>query len=135
MWSLEKPPKGEKNLPSLPRSTAMIAQIRKYEQFIQAKENRQSLIDAYVSVCRNLVEISGQSPARRVDDLVRQVAEGKLKLSIHPHVFLLIYDFGQDEKDGRIKNKRQELRDQGVRTIAKGKPDDFQLANDILRVR
>jgi hypothetical protein len=30
LWSLEKLPKGEKNLPSLPRSTAVIAQIRKY---------------------------------------------------------------------------------------------------------
>jgi hypothetical protein len=133
LWNLEKPPKGEMNLPSLPRSTAVIAQIRKYEQFIQAKENRQSLIDGYVSVCRNLVELSGQSPARKVDDLVRQVAERKLELSIHPYVYLLIYDFGQDEKDGRIKKKRQELNKAGVRTIAKGKPGDFQLADDILR--
>jgi hypothetical protein len=135
LWNLEKPPKGEKSLPSLPRSTAVIAQIRKYEQFIQAKENQQSLIDGYVSVCRNLVELSGQSSARQVDDLVRQVAEGKLELSIHPHVYLLIYDFGQDEKDGRIKKKRQELNKAGVRTIAKGEPGEFRLANDILRVR
>jgi len=135
LWNLEKLPKGEKILPSLPRSTAVIAQIGKYEQFIQAKENRQSLIDGYVSVCRNLVELSGQSSARQVDDLVRQVAEGKLELSIHPHVYLLIYDFGQDEKDGRIKKKRQELNKAGVRTIAKGEPGEFRLANDILRVR
>ncbi|UPJ63644.1 hypothetical protein [Bradyrhizobium sp. 191] len=59
----------------------------------------------------------------------------KLALSIHPHVYLLIYDFGQDEKDGRIKNKRQELSKAGVRTIAKGKPGDFQLADDILRAK
>lgn len=135
LWSLEKAPKGEKNLPSLPRSTAVIAQIRKYEQFIQANENRQSLIDGYVSVCRNLVELSGQSSARQVDDLVKQVAEGKVELSIHPHVYLLIYDFGQDEKDGRIKKKRQELNKAGVRTIAKGEPGDFRLANDISRAR
>jgi hypothetical protein len=135
LWNLEKPPKGEKNLPSLPRSTAVIAQIRKYEQFIQANENQQILIDGYVSVCRNLVEISGQSPTRRVDDLVKQVAEGKLKLSIHPHVYLLIYDFGQDEKEGRIKQKRLELKKAGVRTIAKGDPGAFELANDILRAR
>jgi hypothetical protein len=135
LWSLEKPPKGEKNLPSLPRSTAVIAQIRKYERFIQANEHQQSLIDGYVSVCRNLVELSGQSSARQVDDLVRQVAEGKLELSIHPHVYLLIYDFGQDEKDGRIKKKRQELNKAGVRTVAKGEPGEFRLANDILRVR
>ena len=135
LWNLEKAPKGEKNIPSLPRSTAVIAQIRKYEQFIQAKENQQSLIDGYVSVCRNLVELSGQSSTRQVDDLVRQVAERKLELSIHSHVYLLIYDFGEDEKNGRIKKKRQELDKAGVRTIAKGDPDDFQLANDILRVR
>jgi hypothetical protein len=134
LWNLEKASKGEKNIPSLPRSTAVIAQIRKYEQFIQAEENQQDLIDAYVSVCKNLLEISRQSPVRWVDDIVRQVAEGKLTLSIHRHVYLLIYDFGQDEKDGRIKRKRLELKKAGVRTIAKGKPGDFELANDVLRV-
>jgi hypothetical protein len=131
LWSRERLPKGAKAPVSPLYSTAVIAQIKKYEQFIQAEENQKSLIDAYVSVCKNLVEISGQSRARRVDDLVGQVAEGKLK--IHPHVYLLIYDFGEDEKKGRIKKKRQELSDQGVRSIAKGDPGQFQLANDILR--
>jgi hypothetical protein len=132
LWDLEKLPKGAKSLPLPERSTAVIAQIRKYEQFIQAKETQESLIGGYVSTCRNLMEISGQSRGRRVDDLVKQVAEGKVELSIHPHVYLLIYDFGQDEKEGRIKKKRLELKKEGVRTIAKGKPEDFQLANDIL---
>jgi hypothetical protein len=135
LWNLEKPRRGEQGSASLPRSTAVIAQIKKYEQFIQAKDNREGLIDSYVRVCRNLMEINGQSPARQVDDLVKQVAEGKLELSIHPQVYLLVYDFDQDQKDGRLQKKRQELRDQGVRTIAKGNPGDFQLANDILRAR
>ena len=103
LWGLEKLPKGAKSVPLPERLTAVIAQVRKYEQFIQAREARDSLIEGYVRVCRNLVEISSQSPVRPVDDLVRQVAEGKVELSIHPHVYLLIYDFGQDEKDGRIK--------------------------------
>jgi hypothetical protein len=115
--------------------TAVIAQVRKYEQFIQAKETQESLIEGYVKVCRNLVEIGGQSRSRRVDDLVKEVAEGKLELSIHPHVYLLIYDFGEDEKKGRIKNKRLELKKAGVRTIAKGDPGAFELANDVLRAR
>jgi hypothetical protein len=135
LWGLEKLPKGAKGLPPPERSTAVIAQIRKYEQFIQAKEAQESLIEGYVRVCRNLVEISSQSPARPVDDLVRQVAEGKRELSIHPHVFLLVYDFGEDEKKGRIKAKRLQLEEAGVKIIAKGKPEDFQLANDILRMR
>jgi hypothetical protein len=133
LWGLEKLPKGAKSLPPLERLTAVIAQVRKYEQFIQAKETQESLMEGYVRVCRNLVEISSQSPARPVDDLVRQVAEGKVELSIHPHVYLLIYDFGQDEKEGRIKDKRAQLRKAKVRTIAKGKPEDFQLADDVLR--
>ncbi|WP_354114790.1 hypothetical protein [Bradyrhizobium sp. LA7.1] len=133
LWSREKLPKGAKAPVSPLYSTAVIAQIKKYEQFIQAEENQKSLIDAYLSVCKNLVEIGAQSRARRVDDLVGQVVEGKLKLSIHPHVYLLIYDFGEDEKKGRIKKKRQELSDQGVRSIAKGDPGQFQLATDILR--
>jgi hypothetical protein len=135
LWDLEKLPKGEKGPASPPRSLAVIAQIKKYEQFIQASENQESLIGGYVSVCRNLVELSRQSPARPVDDIVRQVAEGKLELSIHRHVYLLIYDFGEDERNGRIKKKRQELDEAGVRTIAKGDPGEFQLANDILRVK
>lgn len=135
LWNLEKLPKGEKSLPSLERSTAVIAQIKKYEQFIRAKENQDSLIDGYVSVCRNLVELSNQYRGRQVDDVVRHVAEGKLELSIHPHVYLLIYDFDEDQKKGRLKEKQQELDKAGVKIIAKGKPGDFQLANDILRVR
>lgn len=135
LWGLEKLPKGAKSLPPLERLTAVIAQVRKYEQFIQAKETQESLIEGYIRVCRNLVEISSQCPARPVDDLVRQVAEGKVKPSIHPHVYLLIYDFGEDEKKGRIKAKRLELKKAGVRTIAKGDPGAFELANDILRAR
>jgi hypothetical protein len=132
LWNKEKLPKGAKT-PALPlQSAAVIAQIRKYEQFIQAKETQEGLIESYVRVCRNLVEISSQSPARPVDDLVRQVAEGKVELKIHAHVYLLIYDFGQDEKDGKIKSKRQQLKEAGVRTIAKGKPGDFRLADDVL---
>jgi hypothetical protein len=135
LWNREKPRKGAK-APATPlHSTAVIDQIKKYEQFIQAEETQQSLIDGYVSVCRNLVEISGQSPARPVDDIVRQVAEGKLELSIHRHLYLLIYDFGEDEKKGRIKRKRQELDEAGIRTIAKGNPGAFELANDILRAK
>lgn len=133
LWDLEKLPKGKKSLPPPDRSIAVIAQISKYEQFIQAKEIQESLIEGYVRVCRNLVEISSQSPARPVDDLVRQVAEGKVELKIHPHVFLLIYDFGEDEKEGRIKTKRAELKKEGIRTVAKGEPGQFQLANDVLR--
>lgn len=132
LWNREKPPKGVKAPASPLHSTAVIAQVKKYEQFIQAEKTQQSLIDGYVSVCRNLAEISRQSPARRVDDLVRQVAEGKLKLTIHPHVYLLIYDFGEDEKKGRINTKRLELKKEGVRTIAKGDPGAFRLTNDIL---
>lgn len=135
LWGLEKLPKGTKSFSPPERLIAVIAQVRKYEQFIQAKEIQESLIEGYVRVCRNLVEISGQSRGRRVDDLVKQVAEGKLELSIHPHVYLLIYDFGEDEKKGRIKNKRLELKKAGVRTIAKGDPGAFELANDVLRAR
>lgn len=132
LWNREKLPKGAKAPALALQSAAVIAQIRKYEQFIQAKETQESLIEGYVRVCRNLVEISSQSPARLVDDLVRRVAEGKVELKIHPHVYLLIYDFGQDEKDGKIKSKRQQLKEAGVRTIAKGKPGDFRLADDVL---
>lgn len=135
LWNLEKLKKGEQGAASAPRSTAVIAQIKKYEQFIKAEDNRESLINSYVRVCKNLVEISGQTPARQVDDLVKQVADEKLKLSIYPHVYLLVYDFDQDQRDGRLKKKRQELHEQGVRTIAKGKPNDFQLADDILRAK
>ncbi|MDA9421098.1 hypothetical protein [Bradyrhizobium sp. CCBAU 53380] len=134
LWGLEKLPKEAKSLRPPERLTAVIARVRKYEHDIQAKETQESLIEGYVGVCRNMVEISSQSPARPVDDLVRQVAEGKVELSIHPHVFLLIYDFGKDEKKGRIKEKRQQLEEAGIKIIAKGTAEDFQLGGGVFGV-
>ncbi len=133
LWNLEKRGKGESNAASFPRSTAVVAQIKKYEQFIQNKDNEKGLIDAYVKVCRTLVEIGSQSATRTVDDLVKQVADGRSRLSIHPHVYLLIYGFDRDQRDGRLAKRQKELRDQGLKIIAKGNPGEFQLANDILR--
>ncbi|MCK1564292.1 hypothetical protein IVB08_10010 [Bradyrhizobium sp. 173] len=133
LWNLEKRGQEKWNAAYFPRSTAVVAQIRKYEQFIQNKDNEKGLIDSYVKVCRTLVEISSQSSTRTVDDLIKQVADGRSRLLIHPHVYLLIYDFGRDQRDGRLAKRRKELRDQGLKIIAKGNPGEFQLANDILR--
>lgn len=121
-------------MPSRHRTSASDVNVSlwaKIEQFIQAKEIQESLIESHIRVCRNLVEISGQSRGRRVDDLVKQVAEGKLELSIHPHVYLLIYDFGEDEKKGRIKNKRLELK----RSRANFRLDKARAGRPLLRQR
>jgi hypothetical protein len=67
------------------------------------------------------------------DGLESEANEGE-KLSIHPHVYLLVYDFDDDQKQGAVKKRLAALREKGIKIIAKGKPSDFSLSKDILRI-
>jgi hypothetical protein len=62
------------------------------------------------------------------------VADGDVKLSIHPHVYLLVYDFDDDQKNGAVKKRLTALRGMDIKIIAKGKPSNFSLSKDILRI-
>jgi hypothetical protein len=127
LWKLEK-----KNVQEEPR-IAVVSQIEKYQKFIG--ENDKALIEAYVSVCKTLIELRKQGLNRKIDPLIEGVAEG-MPLTIDPHVYLLVYAFGVDEKNGVLKNRLETLQAKdklGHRVIAKGKARNFILSEDILR--
>lgn len=113
---------------------SVVAQLEKYQAFIRSDANNDILIKSYIKVCKTLVEISRQHTGRKVDQLVQSVADGEVKLSIHPDVYLLVYDFDADQKQGAVKKRLNVLRDIGVKIIAKGDPSDFSLSKDILRL-
>ena len=112
-------------------SIAVVAQLRKYEKFIQ--ENTNALVPAYRNVCQTLTDLHEQGSTRKLDDLVYHVADGRRSLSIHPNVFLLVFGFDADQKRGALKKTLAALGDTslGNRIIAKGKPGSFSLAEDI----
>jgi hypothetical protein len=112
---------------------AAVSQIAKYETFISDPHNNKALIDAYVCVCRTLIDLREQGWKRKQDPLIEDVAKGA-PLTIHPNVYLLIYDFDADQKKGAVQKRRDELGGiLGHRVIAKGNPGSFSLSNDILR--
>jgi hypothetical protein len=136
LWKLEgekKQQSGKAASALSPRRIKVVAQVSKYEEFI--RDNTSRLAEAYVDVCKTLVHLNDQRSTRRLDDLITAVAEGKLKLSIHPHVYLLVYDFDGDQKEGAVKGRLAKLRSEGLRIIAKGNPAEFKLANDIMRAQ
>jgi hypothetical protein len=129
-------PAEKKNLAEEPH-VAVVSQIRKYETFIGDPDNNEGLIDAYVCVCQTLIHLRKHG----LDPLVEGVAANRkaanwIPLTIHPHVYLLVYGYGKDEKNGVLGNRLETLRHKenlGDRLIAKGKADQFTLSHDILR--
>jgi len=134
LWKLEK--KSGREEPRI----AVVSQIEKYEKFIG--ENDEALKEAYVSVCKTLICLHNQGWNRKCDPLIKQVAEQQVadqptSLTIHPHVYLLVYAYGKDEKNGVLGNRLKTLRHKenlGDRVIAKGKADQFTLSHDIAKV-
>lgn len=124
LWKLEEQPS-----PPSPQ-IAVVGQIRKYEDFIRG--TGPDIVEAYKGVCKTLVELSEQG-GRKADPLVEEVANGT-KLTIHPHVYLLVYDFDADQKKGAVQKRLDELSNfLEHRVIAKGDPGQFKLSEDILR--
>lgn len=116
------------------RQIAVVAQIAKYEEFLQDDKNQAALVDAYIDVCKTLVAFHGQGGVRPLDDLIRKVAKGCLPLSIHPQIYLLVYGFDDDQKKGAVRRRLDMLRAKGLRIIEKGNPSSFHLAADIKRI-
>lgn len=116
------------------RQISVVAQIDKYQAFIGDPENRKELVCAYGKVCKTLVDLGQQDRRRKCDELIERVAIGEAELTIHPHVYLLVYGFDDDQKKGALAKRLKALREKGLRIIAKGKPSDFSLTKDILRI-
>jgi hypothetical protein len=112
---------------------AVVTQIEKYEKFISEPKNVDILAKAYVDVCKILVAFHKQSWHKELDPLIRGVAEGKIKLTINPYVYLLVYGFDADNRRGIVKRRLERLRRLlGHRVIGKGNPSSFMLSKDIL---
>lgn len=131
LWELENLEQRKGAAIPAERRIAVVAQIEKYQTFI--RDQNEHLAKTYTKVCKTLVELNRQDPARKQDDWIEKVSNGSAKLSIHPHVYLLVYDFDDDQKNGRLKGRLKKLKDSGIRFIAKGDPKSFSLTKDILR--
>lgn len=132
LWELEDESQRDQSVEPSERKIAVVAQIEKYQTFIRNKTK--DITQAYIEVCKTLVDLKRQDPGRNLDDLIEKVASGEAKLSIHPHVYLLVYDFDDDQKKGAVQRRRDTLRANGIRVIAKGDPKSFSLAKDIMRL-
>ncbi|WP_271668663.1 hypothetical protein [Bradyrhizobium sp. CCBAU 51627] len=131
---LEK--KDKKNESAL-RRISVVAQIEKYKKYISDDGNKENLIASYVKVCEMLTDLHSQGLARTPDPLIARVAKGEAALSIHPHVYLLVYDFTAEQRDGALGKQLELLRADdklGNRIIAKGDAAHFTLAQDIQRL-
>jgi hypothetical protein len=125
---LWKPAEGSNSEPSV------VEQIGGYEKFIGAHAS--GLESAYVSVCQTLVELYQQGYKRhsQIDPLVVKVAAGEIRPVVHPHVYLLVYDYDGDQKGGAVEKRLRVLRQLlAERVIAKGNAGSFRLADDICR--
>jgi hypothetical protein len=102
---------------------AVIKQIKSYETFI--KENAPDFITSYGTVCKNLVDLV---PPNRYDRLVKEVADRPEQLTVDPDVRLVIFDFDEDQRNGKIWGKhKKKLKDHlGDRLLLKGSPSDFK---------
>jgi hypothetical protein len=131
---LEK--KGKKSDTAV-RKISVVAQIEKYKKYISDDGNKENLVTSYVKVCEMLTDLHSQGWVRTPDPLIARVAKGEAALSIHPHVYLLVYDFTAEQRDGALGDQLELLRADdklGKRIIAKGDAANFNLALDIQRL-
>lgn len=113
---------------------AVIGQIMKYENFISDAKNTKALVDAYLGVCKTLVGLRQQGWKRTIDPLIKRVATGQASLTIHPHVYLLVYGYDSDQKGGAVANKLERLSALlEQRVISKGEAKNFKLSNKIVK--
>ena len=133
LWTLEKEKKNESGI----RNLSIVAQIEKYKKYISNDRNRQNLITSYVEVCKTLTNLHSQGWSRAPDPLIARVAKEEVALSIHPHVYLLVYGYTAEQRDGELGKQLDVLRADdklGKRIIAKGNATNFSLAQDIQRL-
>ena len=135
LWRLEK--KTKQNSESGIRKIAVVAQIEKYRKYISNDCNKEILISSYVDVCKMLATFHAQGWIRNPDPLITRVANKEVALSIHPHIYLLVYDYTAEQRNGALGEQLELLRAEdklGKRIIAKGNAANFDLALDIQRL-
>jgi hypothetical protein len=100
----------------------VVGQIRKYESFIE--KHRSEMEASYRRVCESLIELA--SPGR-YDACVKEVAGGPERLTVDPHVRLVVFDFDDDQRTGNVwKGHREKLlRYFNDRLLLKGTAREF----------
>jgi hypothetical protein len=101
----------------------VFGQIRKYEKFIG--DNGAALKTSYGKVCKDLVKLI---PPDRYDPVVKEIADNPEQLTVDPYVRLVVFDFDEDQRVGKIWGKhRKKLSDHlGNRLLLKGSPSEFK---------
>jgi hypothetical protein len=100
---------------------AVIEQTERYREFIE--KDLPDIKTSYGIVCKNLVDLG----LKRIDPLVVEVAGNPGQLEVVPDVRLVVFDFDQDQKEGRVwKKHKAKLHDYFKdRLLLKGSPDEF----------
>jgi len=100
----------------------VVGQIRKYESFIQ--KHRSEMEASYRRVCENLIELALPG---RYDTSVKEVADSPERLTVDPHVRLVLFDFDDDQRTGNVwKGHREKLhRYFNDRLLLKGTAREF----------
>ena len=79
----------------------VVDQMDRYSKLIN--RNRDALLESYLEVCRNLIELEGvgqQNSERHA--LLRDVATGSVELLIDDQPRLIVFGFDRDQRDGDI---------------------------------
>ena len=106
----------------------VIRQTQGYEK--QLSYHNDQLAKIYRNACRNLVNLCGiaaRHPERH--ELLKSIVDGSVELRINPSVWLIVFDFDDDQKNGKSwKPHRDKLHTEfGERLIMRGDPKDIRL--------
>jgi hypothetical protein len=108
----------------------VVSQVLGYEAFL--KRENVALVKAYTEVCRTFAWLSEQGWVKKCNPLVSQVAKGKVELSIHPKVYLLVFDFDAATRENSLREQLKKIEEKlPSRIIDKGNPKHFRLLNDV----
>jgi len=104
------------------RNPAVFEQINRYEKFIKA--HLTEFEASYREVCQNLVALN----ADRGNELVQRVAQNPEQLKVDSAVRLVVFDFDEDQRDGKVWRKHHQAllnRLGKERLLLKGSADEF----------
>jgi len=99
----------------------VIEQTERYKDFIE--KHLPDFKKSYGRVCSNLVGLG----LNRIDPIVPEVARKPEQLEIVPDVRLVVYDFDQDQNDGKVWKEHKAILQNHFRDrlLLKGSPTEF----------
>lgn len=87
------------DLKSLDSMPPVVAQLKKYQVYLS--ENRNNILDSYMKMAQNWVDIHGMSASGSSSSLITEVGMGKRKLVFgdKPQVGLIVFGFDAAQRD------------------------------------